>query len=151
MQKFEEMEKALQAPMSFEDMMIEQLKQMKLIKQQNLKNSEDIIDLKENSPLYNIECEEISKAVRRKGVECLGGKESVAYNDKSVRGKVYSDIYSEIRRNFDVSSYKAVKRKFYKTALEIVKEYKLPLALEEVITELNGETKQYTVGKWINS
>lgn len=151
MQRFEEMEKALQSPFSFEDMMIEQLKQMKVIKQQNLKNSEDIKDLKENSPLYNIECEEISKAVRKKGVQCLGGKESVAYNDKSIIGKVYSDIYSEIRRNFDVSSYKAVKRKFYKTALEIIKSYKLPLALEEIITELNGQSNQYTVESWVNS
>lgn len=44
-------------------------------------------DLRENAPLYAIECDEVSKVVRKLGVLLLGGKESNAYRDVSLRKK----------------------------------------------------------------
>ena len=52
----------------------------------------EVKELKEGMPLFNVECKEIQAAVKRKGVEILGGKNSVAYKNNSIRGKVYSDI-----------------------------------------------------------
>jgi hypothetical protein len=90
-------------------------------------------------PLLAIECDRITTAVRSKGVKCLGGKDSNAYQDKSLRGRVYSDIHGQLKREFGVSSYKAIKRSQCDYAVEIINNYRLPLALEEEIESLNAQ------------
>ncbi|MRA88328.1 phage regulatory protein, partial [Bacillus thuringiensis] len=82
----------------------------------------DVKDLRENAPLYAIECDEVSKVVRKLGVLLLGGKESNAYRDVSLRKKVYSDIYSQLHREFGISSYKAIKRHHLDRAIQIINE-----------------------------
>ncbi|WP_202905436.1 ORF6C domain-containing protein, partial [Clostridium botulinum] len=52
-------------------------------KQQKLEN--EVKDLKDNMPLFNIDCEELQKAVKKKAVKCLGGYNRKAYYDKSLR------------------------------------------------------------------
>ncbi|MEB9358414.1 ORF6C domain-containing protein, partial [Bacillus cereus] len=100
----------------------------------------DVKDLRENAPLYAIECDEVSKVVRKLGVLLLGGKESNAYRDVSLRKKVYSDIYSQLHREFGISSYKAIKRHHLDRAIQIInEEYSLPIILEEEITATNAQ------------
>ncbi|ANS50992.1 antirepressor [Bacillus thuringiensis] len=100
----------------------------------------DVKDLRENAPLYAIECDEVSKLVRKLGVLLLGGKESNAYRDVSLRKKVYSDIYSQLHREFGISSYKAIKRHHLDRAIQIInEEYSLPIILEEEITATNAQ------------
>ncbi|MBG0969153.1 Rha family transcriptional regulator [Bacillus sp. SRB3LM] len=100
----------------------------------------DVKDLRENAPLYAIECDEVSKVVRKLGVLLLGGKESNAYRDVSLRKKVYSDIYSQLHREFGISSYKAIKRHHLDRAIQIInEEYSLPIILEEEITATNSQ------------
>lgn len=100
---------------------------------------EDLKDFKEYIPLFTVECEEISKAVKRVGTKVLGGHGSRAYNNKSVRAKVYSDIHRQLKREFDVNSYKAIKRKYLSDALDIVDDYNLTIALKEQINMLNEQ------------
>lgn len=100
---------------------------------------EDLKDFKEYIPLFTVECEEISKAVKRVGTKVLGGHGSKAYNNKSVRAKVYSDIHRQLKREFDVNSYKAIKRKYLSDALDIVDDYSLTIALKEQINMLNEQ------------
>lgn len=71
----------------------------------------DFEDFKNDMPILGVEESRITSAVKRKGVECLGGKESNAYNDRSVRERLYSDLHNQLRRQFGVSTYKAIKRK----------------------------------------
>lgn len=71
----------------------------------------EVKELKEGMPLFNVECKEIQAAVKRKGVEILGGKGSPAYKNNSIRCKVYSDIQQQLRREFGVSRYEAIKKK----------------------------------------
>lgn len=97
----------------------------------------DLIDFKEEIPLFAIECEEITRLVRKTGTEVLNGKNSNAYRDKSLRSKVYSDIYRQLRREFGVRSYKAIKRRQLDQALEAVESYKLPTYLIEEIELAN--------------
>ncbi|HDR7490680.1 MULTISPECIES: ORF6C domain-containing protein [Bacillus] len=100
----------------------------------------DVKNLRENAPLYAIECDEVSKVVRKLGVLLLGGKESNAYRDVSLRKKVYSDIYSQLHREFGISSYKAIKRHHLDRAIQIInEEYSLPIILEEEITATNAQ------------
>ena len=93
--------------------------------------------LEEDMPLFQIDCKEIQALVRKKGIEALGGYKSVAYNDNSLRGKVYSDIQHQIRREFGVSRYEAIKRSQLEMAKEIISNYKVPLVLENEIKLLN--------------
>lgn len=94
---------------------------------------EDLKDFKDDIPLFTIECEEISKAVQRVGTKLLGGHGSNVYKNRSIRAKVYSDIYRQLKREFGVNSYKAIKRKYLSEALDIVEKYNLTIALKEQI------------------
>lgn len=98
---------------------------------------QDLKDFKKDIPLFNIECSDLQNIVKGKGTSLLGGKKSPAYQDKSIRQRVYSDIQREIKRQFDVRSYKAIKRKHLDIAKEIVQKYQLPYALEQEIKEIN--------------
>ena len=96
-------------------------------------------DFKEDMPLLAVECEKITNAVKRKGVKCLGGKDSNAYHDNSLRNKVYRDIHTEVRRQFGVETYKALKRNQCEMAVQIIERYKLPFALEEAVQDCNAQ------------
>ncbi|ARW58409.1 ORF6C domain-containing protein [Bacillus anthracis] len=99
----------------------------------------DVQDLRENTPLFAIECDEISTAVKRQGVILLGGKQSNAYRDRGLRGKVYRDIYNQLYREFGVKSHKAIKRCHLNVAVKIVEEYTLPIVLSEEISFVNAQ------------
>lgn len=90
-------------------------------------------------PILGIEIDRITSAAKKKGVECLGGKNSEAYQDKSLRGKVYNDIYRELKRQFGVSTYKAIKRSQCDTAVSIIGEYQLPYVLLEQVQLKNSQ------------
>lgn len=99
----------------------------------------DLEDFKNDMPILGVEESKITNAVKRKGVECLGGKESNAYNDRSVRGRLYSDLHNQLRRQFGVSTYKAIKRNQTDTAVSIIQCYVPPLVLSETIDTLNAQ------------
>ena len=115
--------------------------QFKALKEQEEKIAqvENKVDkLEEDMPLFQIDCKEIQALVRKKGIEALGGYRSIAYNDNSLRGKVYSDIQQQIRREFGVLRYEAIKRSQLEMAKEIIINYKVPLVLENEIKLLNA-------------
>ncbi|MEC2738143.1 ORF6C domain-containing protein, partial [Bacillus cereus] len=99
----------------------------------------DVEDLRENVPLFAVECDEISNAVKRYGVVLLGGKNSNAYQNRGLRSKVYKDIYRQLYRQFGVTSHKAIKRGHLELASKIVEEYTLPIVLSEEITFVNSQ------------
>ena len=116
--------------------------QFKVLKEQQEKIAqvENKVDkLEEDMPLFQIDCKEIQALVRKKGIEALGGYRSMAYNDNSLRGKVYSDIQQQIRREFGVLRYEAIKRSQLDMAKEIIINYKVPLVLENEIKLLNEQ------------
>lgn len=99
---------------------------------------EDMTELKDNTPLYGCEIEEVQKHVRKKGIEVLGGKDSNAYKDGGIRGSVYSDIYKQLKREFGcVATYKSIKRKYLADVHEFIDTYLLPIALAEVVHDTN--------------
>ena len=98
-----------------------------------------IDELENNMPLFNVECKELQAVVRKKGIETLGGKGSQAYKDNSIRGKVYADIQHQLKREFGVTRYEAIKRSQLELAKEIVKNYKAPIVLADAITVVNNQ------------
>lgn len=99
----------------------------------------DLQEFKREMPLLAIECQQITEAKNKKVVPLLGGKDSNAYKNASLRGKVYRDLEGQLRREFGVSSYKAIHRNQTEKALEIIAEYELPLCLAEQIADENAQ------------
>lgn len=101
--------------------------------------NKDLQDFKMDMPILGIEVDKITAAVHKCGVKALGGKESNSYKDKSLRGKVYYDIYRELKRQFGVTTYKAIKRNQCDLAVSIIDKYELPVVLAEQIRDCNAQ------------
>lgn len=104
------------------------------------KVEDKINNLENDMPLYGCEIDEIQKHVKRKGVEVLGGKQSEAYRDASIRGSIYSDMYCQLKREYGcVASYKSIKRKYIADAHEFIDCYIAPVFLQEQISDANAQ------------
>ena len=101
--------------------------------------NDDLQDFKRTMPLLAIECQQITDAKNRKVVSLLGGKNGKAYKNASLRGKVYRDLEGQLRREFDVRSYKAIHRNQTDKALEIINKYELPLFLADLVAVENAQ------------
>lgn len=97
----------------------------------------DFTDFKQDCPLFPVDMDRISRTARKKGVEVMGGKSSIAYHDRSIVQMVYRDIYGEIHRNFGCRSYKEIARKNIDKAIEVIENYTLPMYLTEKIEQSN--------------
>lgn len=98
-------------------------------------------DFEQSLPLLPEDADDVSKEVKKRVVEVLGGKESNAYHDKSLSQKVFMDAYRNLKSNFDVSSYKAIKRNRKGAAVQIAREYRPPLYLAEQIQAENAQMR----------
>lgn len=99
----------------------------------------DLQEFKRDMPLLALECQRITRAKNQKVVPLMGGKDSAAYKDNSLRGKVYRDIESQLRRQFGVDTYKAIKRSQCDLAVSIINQYELPMALADQINFANSQ------------
>lgn len=116
--------------------------EFEVIREQDQKIKEvkqELDEFKLDIPLFQVECKELQAEVRKKGTKCLGGYKSVAYKDNSLRGKVYADIQRQLKREFGIERYEAIKRSQYEVAIKIVSNYKLPLVLEEEVKLKNNQ------------
>lgn len=93
----------------------------------------------EEMPLLPGEADSVSRAVKKRVVEVLGGKNSNAYHNKSISQTAFVDAYRNLKRNFAVTTYKAIKRKQVDVALRIAMEYEPPLFLETQIRDCNAQ------------
>ena len=125
--------------LSTEEMLELQFRYAKEVKEEVKELRDDFTEYKETTPLFTVECKELQALVRKKGVEVLGGKGSQAYIDNSLRGKVYADIQHQLKREFQVTKYEAIKRGQFVTAKEIVANYRVPTGLKEEIIKVNNQ------------
>lgn len=101
--------------------------------------NQDLQDFKMELPILGIEIDRITSAVHRRGVSALGSKQSPAYQNRSLRSKVYQDIYRELKRQFGVVSYKEIRRNQCGLAISVIDEYELPYILQEQILAENEQ------------
>lgn len=125
-----------QTPMELLELHYEAIKQVDQ-KVDTLSERMDKIEL--DLPILPIEADQITKAVQRKGVLTLGGKQTPAYQNRSLRQKVYNNIHANLKYNFGVKSYKAIKRSQCEKAISIVNEWKPPVFLESEIESCNSQ------------
>lgn len=137
--RFHDMEEKLKQPKSPMQLLELEFAAIKNVDSKVEAVNKDLQDFKMDLPILGIEIEKITAAVHKRGVTALGGKESNAYKDASLRGKVYADIYRELKRQFGVATYKAIKRNQCDLAVSVIDEYELPLVLEERIRNCNAQ------------
>ena len=99
----------------------------------------DLEQFKEDCPLFPVEAEQIVNAAKRRGVIVMGGKDSEAYHDRSIVQSVYRDMYSQLHRNFDISTYKALSRGQLTRAIGVIENYELPIALADKVRAANAQ------------
>ena len=129
----------------FDDMSTE-LKAIIVVDQRVTKIETRIDYLENDIPLYGSESDELSRYVKRKGVEVMGGKSTNAYKDNKLRSEVYTDIYNQIKREFGLYdsngkfvTYKALKRRYLSRAHEMIDNYEPPTYLVEKIDNYNAQ------------
>lgn len=105
------------------------------------KVDKDLQNFKEDMPLLALECQRITRAKNQKVVPLMGGKKAPAYKNKSLMHKVYSDVDAQLRREFGVNTYKAIKRSQCDLAVKIIEEYVLPMYLKEEIDAENSQLR----------
>ena len=92
-------------------------------------------------PLLPGDADELSRTVKRRVVEVLGGKDSNSYHNKSICQTAFIDAYRNLKRNFDVTSYKNIKRGQREVDLHIPREYKPPVHLMNKIEDCNSQMR----------
>lgn len=95
--------------------------------------------MERDMPVFTIDAKNIQSAVRKRGIEVMGGKDSNAYKDNRVRGSVYSDIQSTLKRNFGVRKYEEIKHQQVDIALDIIAAYEPPYILKEKVNYINSQ------------
>ena len=120
--------------------------QIQLLAQGNVELNQRVDTLSERMdkiemdlPILPIEADRITETVRRKGVSALGGKQSAAYQNRGLRQKVYNNIYANLKYNFAVKSYKALKRSQCDRAIQIVNAWNPPVFLADEIANCNAQ------------
>ena len=137
---FNKMEQAIKNPFAH---LSKELQAIIAIDTKVQKIEEDFNTFKSNLPLLNVDCKELQAEVRKKGIEVLGGYRSAAYNNKSLRSRTYQDIQYQIKREFGVNRYEAIKSRQVDKAIEIIRDYKAPYILADEITMINNQVGFY--------
>lgn len=137
--RFHEMENVIQKPKSPMQLLEMEFAALKEVDRKVDAINRDLQDFKETLPLLPSDADDVKAEVNKRVIDCLGGKNSNAYHDSSIRGKVYSDIYRELKRQFEVSKYNCIHRNQKNIAIEIVKNYEPPYVLAEEIKDSNAQ------------
>jgi prophage antirepressor-like protein len=103
------------------------------------KVNDDLQEFKREMPLLAVDCQRITEAKNKKVVPLLGGKESNAYRNASLRGRVYRDLESQLRREYGITSYKNLHRNQTDSAIQMINSYELPLCLKEEVEAENAQ------------
>ncbi|EGS9999033.1 hypothetical protein I9Y31_001248 [Clostridium perfringens] len=117
----------------------ENAKRIDSLEQELEDTKNDFKEFQEDLPLIGAEPEELQKVVRRVGTSALGGHGSPAYKDNSLSAKVYKNVWKFVKEQFNVNTYKAIKRKHLSKAKEIAENYTLPFYLQEEIELINSQ------------
>lgn len=77
-------------------------------------------------------------------VTALGGTDSPAYNNRSVRGKTYSECNHDIQKWFLVNSRNNIPRKRFEEAVEYIRNWRPSTNMTMLIRQANEQTQFYS-------
>ena len=85
----------------------------------------------------------LANQVNKVVVTALGGRDSAAYADKSLRSKLYSECNRDLQRWFRVNSRNNIPRKRFDEAVEYIQRWRPSTNTAIEIQQSNGQTSLY--------
>lgn len=108
--------------------------------------SEDVSYLKSSMRINTTEEYQIKKASSTQVIKALGGRDSNAYQDKSIRSKAYAQFWSEFKRHFKMARYGDLAKRKLDDALEFITEWAPDTELRLMIKHSNQQLTIDEVG-----
>lgn len=81
----------------------------------------------------------IQNAGKARALQFLGGKESAAYRDKSIRQKAFSAIWKDVKEYFNVDSYKNIRATELDKAIEFIRGWSMSGRLCREVELINSQ------------
>lgn len=82
---------------------------------------------------------ELTKARNKKVIQVCGGAGSNSYKDKSLRSKLYNELFKSYRHRFDVNQYVDTPMKRFDEAKEYINNWYPPFELKDEIEKTNAQ------------
>lgn len=101
----------------------------------------EIKEMKDYATLSAAQCEFINRKYKSKIVKILGGKDSMAYKNRSLRSKVYADFQKQLKKEFIVPTYKHVLVKDLDKLIKFIDKYETQDYLNMSIIGYNNQLK----------
>lgn len=101
--------------------------------------AKDVEDIKNRMGLPGNMAHTFSKRRNAKVIEVLGGKKSNAYEDKTVRSRVYRALFSSYCETFNQDRYNDLPMKDFNKALAFIENWYPPFELQQVIQDVNAQ------------
>lgn len=105
------------------------------------KIEEDLEDIKNKQEIDSTQRYKLKKARNRKAVEVLGGKQSNAYQDKSLTRKVFRALERDLKDNFTISRYEDLRRDEFDSAIKFIENWYPPYPLKREISLKNSQMR----------
>lgn len=101
--------------------------------------SEKVNFLMNLSGLTSPRNKELTKARNKKVIQVCGGSESNSYQDKSLRSKLYNELFKSYRHRFDVNQYVDTPMKKFDEAKDYINNWYPPFELKDEIEKTNAQ------------
>lgn len=101
--------------------------------------AKDVEDIKNRMGLPGNMAHTFSKRRNAKVIEVLRGKKSNAYEDKTVRSRVYRALFSSYCETFNQDRYNDLPMKDFDKALAFIENWYPPFELQQVIQDANAQ------------
>ena len=82
---------------------------------------------------------ELTKARNKKVIQVCGGAGSNSYKDKSLRSKIYKELFKSFRNRFDVSQYVDTPMRYFDKAKDFISNWYPPFELKDEIERANAQ------------
>lgn len=105
-----------------------------------MKHEERITALEDNMVIDYAQQRTLATMVNKTVIDALGGTNSPAYQDKSVRGKAYSECNRDIQNWFRVNSRNNIPRKQFDNAVEYIDRWRPSTNMSMLIQQSNRQT-----------
>lgn len=105
------------------------------------KIEEDLDDIKNKQEIDSTQRYKLKKARNKKAVEILSGKESDAYQDKSLTCKVFRTLERDLKDSFTISRYEDLRRDEFDSAIKFIENWYPPYPLKREISLKNSQMK----------
>lgn len=104
-------------------------------KQQELEKK--IINIEDKMTVNYELAENLRSSINSRAIEILGGKDAPAY--KKLNKKLFSAFYRDIRRTFNVNSYKNLSVKKYENAINYIRSWEADELMKYAIQGINSQ------------